>query len=1432
MNNAGDESVAAVLETLHAMKPEKAKQRAASRLPPYRGTPVRAASTSSLVPRLRKPIEKPDALTRSQELQVAVTDLTQRLRDKSDQCDELHSCVSRLNKELRLSVDQASLLQHAAAEKDKEIQTLRAHVDDLYQVQQQLRAESLQSKAALTRRQSEGIMVLPPPPEADEMPVRRTSVALDETMECLRLELGQLEAQCQAQSSELTRSTAENAALLASMRQWHAMLSLPPLDADEGLHEALTQALAQDTSAQRRRHDQLVATCDAQRKELLAFRLEKALQRRCRVTTDSIYDLEAHVEALAAANAQLADAAQNEAARSELWATQCSVVQEALEALSDRWEASLEDERQAADEKLSAAHEHIEAVEQQLHDEARDHEAVLEAYAACQDDLVQAQEALNAATNHCEFVQSQLQKLQVTRCQARCHCCDESTQTTATTLASPSTSCQEDVNNNDATSTTLRGFLAAGGVVSVVMDGASVLPGDESTPSINSGDATAASHDNENDTTEERKQGPSPVKATSQWITVIEAMQANHELELDVLRSDVADALAKLAARDAEVDQLVLDLEASHCAAGKLRVDYDVAAGDGPWERTTFPHTPGGRLLAVACESFASADCESHTERMAPMAVVRIDDNSPPQEVTTALEARALEMALEELELAHADVESHRACVRDVQMQLLATESQLASAVETNHMQAEETAYHRKYLLPSSTPNHVGDSRTQMEQLGMHLEDLSATLLAHTASADATQRAMSHLQGEAAVLSTRVAEADARLGLLTSAANNAEMTIFSLQISTATQDAALVEANAALDKQTMELATCHAENASAHARLAALVTDHAATLAQMEQRAMQSEELSPVPGLQDLITRQEMCLATMAEEKIALLDHLRAQATELQQLLSPDAPPLGSKADEARPTLLLHQELVQELQSLVRTLQYDVEMYKATIATLEADRRVLTCEDDEWPRRIELSAEIRAPMATDDGDFGPWESDTDESPCLERRLWTIPETNDDVEGDESDVADTSVSPSAGSGTELAALRSELERATGDLMTAPMNTEVLQRLANHLDQHNDALHSTSESESEIVALLHHTQSLLTRVLTTAATANDPVATDNNNTDNDDDDDDGETDNDTTPDEAECRICCWDAVDASTTDIGGVDSEEPAPIGVVVVHIGSHEIQAGVVRSGTSPNLPDLRLLAKHVDTRTPAEPLLRLGAIQDFDAFEATLRRVFSLLQVAPPLYKMILLHKPSISPLEKERLVDIAIEHCHASSVNLVTYAQVALVAAGRHTGLVVDLGVDTLYVVPIFEDMVLEHAVVKLALASPVWTASETPETALDRLFAPDAAQCAMGVVTAILQVLGLSTPVIHGTLVRHIVLTGGPASVAGLADRLHRELTECVASIDTVPHPTLIQVHVAPETLYHGAVVHAQKLSSHKWITRADVRHDGAAIVHTKCF
>ncbi|KDO26338.1 hypothetical protein SPRG_08411 [Saprolegnia parasitica CBS 223.65] len=1304
MNNAGDESVAAVLETFHAMKPEKAKQQRASRLPPYRGTPVRAASTTSLVPRLRKPVEKPDALTRAQELQVTVADLTQRLRAKSDQCDELHSCVSRLNKELRLSVDQASLLQHSTAEKDKEIQTLRAHVDDLYQVQQQLRAESLQSKAALTRRLS-GDMVLPPSPESNEMPARRTSVALDDTMECLRLQLAQLDAQCQTQSSELQRSTAENTALLASMRQWHAMLSLPPEDADEGLTEALSQALSRDVLAQDRRRDELVATCDAQRKELLAFRLEKALQHRYRATSDSIYDLEAQVEALAAANAQLRDAAQNEAARSELWATQCNVVQEALEALSDRWEASLDDERQAADEKLSAAHEHIEMLEQQLQDEARDHEAVVEAYAACREDLLQAQEALNAATNHCEFVQSQLQKLQWTRCQARCRCCDESTQTTTTTTTSDgSTPCPEDVPRHEAVSSIASGIVAAGDFTPAVVGGASVLPDDTSTLSIHSGDA---SNDKKIGSTKSSKQGPSPVKATSQWITVIEAMQANHELELDVLRSDVADALTKLAARDAEVDQLALDLEASHCAAGKLRVDYDVAAG-GPWAPiAAFPQTPGGRLLAVACETFEGVDSESPTEMIAPTIAVLLDDLPPPQERTVALEARALEMVLEELGLAHADVESHRVCVRDVQMQLLATESQLAKAVETNHMQAEETACHRQVhsplrddLLRSASPVDLGDCSTETEQLYMHIEDLRAT---HIASTDATQLAMTLLQSEA---TTRAAEADIRIARLTSALDEAEKTMISLRHRAATQDAALIEAYAALTKQTEELATCYTENASAQARIAALVADHAAVVEQLEQHGMQSEELSPVRGLQDLVARQETCLATMAEEKVTLLDHLRTQAIELQQLLSPDVTTIGGKADEACPTLLLHQELVHQLSLLVRTLQYDVEMYKATIETLEADRRVLTCEDDEWPRRIELSAEIRAPMATDDGDVGPWETDMDATPCLERGLWTILETTDD----DSEPVDTTISPGCVWGTELPALRSELELLNVDLTTSAMDTDVLQHLADRLDHHEGALRPTTEAESEIVALLHNTQCLLTRLLASATTPQEPVATDKTKLE--------------APDEAECRIRCWDAVDAPTTDID--DEPTPAPLGVVVVHIGSHEIQAGVVRSGTSQSVPDLRLLTKHIDARSPAAPLLRLGAIEDFDAFEATLRRVFSLLQVAPPQYKMVLLHKPSISPLEKERMVEMAIEHCRAASVNLVTHAQVALVAAGRHTGLVVDIGVDTLYVVPIFEDMVLEHAVVKLALASPVWSASEASEArALDRLFEPDAAQC-----------------------------------------------------------------------------------------------------------
>ncbi|KDO16911.1 hypothetical protein SPRG_17623, partial [Saprolegnia parasitica CBS 223.65] len=423
-------------------------------------------------------------------------------------------------------------------------------------------------------------------------------------------------------------------------------------------------------------------------------------------------------------------------------------------------------------------------------------------------------------------------------------------------------------------------------------------------------------------------------------------MQANHELELDVLRSDVADALTKLAARDAEVDQLALELEASHCAAGKLRVDYDVAAG-GPWAPiAAFPQTPGGRLFAVACETFVSVDSESQTEMIAPSIAELLDDLPPPQE-----RAVVLEMVLEELGLAHADVESHRVCVRDVQMQLLATESQLAKAVETNHMQAEETACHRQVhsplrdeLLPSAiSPVDLGDCNIEREQLYMHIEDLRAT---HIASTDAAQMALTLLESEATALSTRAAEADIRIARLTSALDEAEKTMISLRHRAATQDAALIEAYAALTKQTEELATCYTENSCAHARIAALVANHAAVVEQLEQHGMQSEELSPVRGLQDLVARQETCLATMAEEKVTLLDHLRTQAIELQQLLSPDVTTIGGKADDARPTLLLHQELVHQLSSLVRTLQYDVEMYKATIETLEADRRVLTCEDD------------------------------------------------------------------------------------------------------------------------------------------------------------------------------------------------------------------------------------------------------------------------------------------------------------------------------------------------------------------------------------------------------------------------------------------------------------------------------------------------------
>ncbi|ETV66489.1 hypothetical protein, variant 2 [Aphanomyces astaci] len=112
-----------------------------------------------------------------------------------------------------------------------------------------------------------------------------------------------------------------------------------------------------------------------------------------------------------------------------------------------------------------------------------------------------------------------------------------------------------------------------------------------------------------------------------------------------------------------------------------------------------------------------------------------------------------------------------------------------------------------------------------------------------------------------------------------------------------------------------------------------------------------------------------------------------------------------------------------------------------------------------------------------------------------------------------------------------------------------------------------------------------------------------------------------------------------------------------------------------------------------------ERLFQDGAIASFEHFEGLLKQMLAAVgaDTNPDTYKIVMTHKPLIGKAHREKMVQSLFEAGQFQSVFLTTDAQMSLRAVAKSTGLVVDVGADTTYIVPIYEDMLLEHAVVKL---------------------------------------------------------------------------------------------------------------------------------------
>jgi actin len=103
-----------------------------------------------------------------------------------------------------------------------------------------------------------------------------------------------------------------------------------------------------------------------------------------------------------------------------------------------------------------------------------------------------------------------------------------------------------------------------------------------------------------------------------------------------------------------------------------------------------------------------------------------------------------------------------------------------------------------------------------------------------------------------------------------------------------------------------------------------------------------------------------------------------------------------------------------------------------------------------------------------------------------------------------------------------------------------------------------------------------------------------------------------------------------------------------------------------------------------------------GVITNFDDFEKLLHHSFyNELRVTPEEHPVVICESSPLNPkANREKILQILFESFNVPALYLVDTATLALVAAGRNTGLVVEFGLHSTRIVPVYEGAVLRHAV------------------------------------------------------------------------------------------------------------------------------------------
>ncbi|CAB3373601.1 actin-like [Cloeon dipterum] len=294
--------------------------------------------------------------------------------------------------------------------------------------------------------------------------------------------------------------------------------------------------------------------------------------------------------------------------------------------------------------------------------------------------------------------------------------------------------------------------------------------------------------------------------------------------------------------------------------------------------------------------------------------------------------------------------------------------------------------------------------------------------------------------------------------------------------------------------------------------------------------------------------------------------------------------------------------------------------------------------------------------------------------------------------------------------------------------------------------------------------------------------------------------------------------------------------------------------------------------------------LRRGRVDSWDDMILLWQYAFKeVLRVNPEEHPVLLSEQPLVPPVNREKMTQVLFETFNVPKMYVASQPVLTLFSIGKITGLNVDTGLDATYAVPINNGFVVREGVRRVDLGGHDLTAfmqrsieqkgvltqhantlvhhlcfvAQDLETELtspnlqvsyqlpdgqvvnvgpERVLAPEGlfnpsviGSEAMSVPQLVREAIIDSPAVLHKSLAKNVVLSGGPRLLPGYSTRLKTELE---ARLTDLPIGVWGQEkNPAPSAWTGGAIFAELPTFQNLWITKAEYDDHGPAIVHKKC-